>query len=304
LDTLLVQKFLQFGIKGYARVGYEILYSRQRVSKILTQGENFEAFQDQRYAMSSLRVNKLPREVNQTTLLRHTFQYLDGMEAFQNFRLVSKSWKLAVENTKFHTPHVHNLLFQIVEIFGQGEYPILYHKLLQNLITYYPLDDHFFPFHQKWLSNNFNPIAKLVCKNMKGLKSIDITHFNFDVIGNEMYENFLTEFLPNSKNTLCDLYVDKFFLPNVCFPNLTKLTVNDLILPLEIFKSQFTQILKNMPDLKIIHIPYIPRTPIAQIICDYLISNYVEQCLLCDTSSFGFRSNTKDDVSQSKHCST
>jgi len=265
-------------------------------------GEISEEFQAIRNAMSSLRVNKPPREVNQTTILRHAFQYCDGMEAFQNFRLVSKSWKLAVEDTKFYAPCVqkilvqiartfgqgqysviestkfyapcvHKILVKIAKKFGQGEYPIIYHKLLKNLKT----NPSNFWFYNAFLSNNFNSISKLVCKNMKGLRSISISN-NFDVIGDEIYEKFLIEFLPSSKNTLCELKIVKLFLPNVCFPNLTKLIVNDLNLSFDTFKTQFAQILGNVPNLKAIHIEG-PNT-ITPIIRDYLISNYAEQCLI------------------------
>jgi len=215
--------------------------------------------------------------VNQTTILRHAFQYCDGMEAFLNFRLVSKSWKLAVENTKFYSPRVQDILIKIAEKFGQGGYPIIYHKLLQNLKT----NPSRFLFHRVSLSgslsNNFNSIAKLISQNMKGLRSISIGN-NSDVIGNEIFEKFLIKFLPNSKNTLCELNLPNLFLPNVCYPNLTKLTVGDLPLSFDVFKTEFEQILKNVPDLKVIEIER--QNTITPSIRNYMISNYAEQCLV------------------------
>jgi len=236
-------------------------------------GEISEEFQAIKNVMCSLRVHKPPREVNQTTILRHTFQYCDGMKAIENFRLVSKSWKLAVETTKFCAPHVHEILPQIAETFGAGEYPMVYHKLLKNLKPPSGWIPSFF-FADSVLANNFNSIAKLVSQNMKGLRSICITN-DFDVITEEIYETFLNEFLPNSCNTLCDLEIPKLFLPNVYFPNLTELTVENLDLPSNVFKTQFKQILKNMPDLQIITIEEPTMTPHIR---DYLISNYAEEC--------------------------
>jgi len=236
-------------------------------------GETSKEFQAILNSMSSLGVYKPPREVNQTTILRHAFQYCDGMEAFQNFRLVSKSWKIAVESTQFYGPRLYEILEQIVEKFGQGEYPKIYHKLLQN----FKKNRSLLWLNRTLLSNSFKPIAKLVSQNMKGLRSISIGN-DFDIIGDEIYEKFIIEFLPNSKNTLCELRVPKLFLPNVSFPNLTDLTVADLNISFDTFKTQFSQILKNVSDLKVFHIELFESTTPS--ILNYVISNYAEQCLV------------------------
>jgi UDP-N-acetylglucosamine transferase subunit ALG13 len=191
---------------------------------------------------------------------------------------VSKSWKLAAEATKFYAPCVDDILVQIAEKFGRGEYPIIYHKLLKNLKP----NPSYFCFRKIPLVNNFKSIAKLVSQNMKGLKSIVISttfHDNIFVIADEIYEKFIIEFLPNSKNTLCELQIPKLFLPNVCFPNLTKITLEEMNpFDIQFFKNQFSQILGNVPDLKVIQIQY-PKK-ITKVIRDYLISNYAEQCLV------------------------
>ena len=48
-------------------------------------------------------------------------------------------------------------------------------------------------------------------------------------------------------------------------------------IPLDIFKTQFEQILQNMPSLKIIQIT---RSNMTEHVRNYMISNYAEQCLV------------------------
>ena len=145
------------------------------------------------------------------------------MEAFQNFRLVSKSWKFAVETTKFYGPPVHGILTEIaIKLFGKElECPIIYHKLFFFFFVK-PEHSDLLVYNVFLAANNCNAVAKLVSKNMKGLRSITICGYLDFKYGNEIYEKFIIEFSPNSRNTLCQLDVAKPFLPNVCFPNLTK----------------------------------------------------------------------------------
>jgi len=66
-------------------------------------GENSLEMISIQHMLEKFKIHNPPRGIilTQTTILKHTFQFVLAKDCFQNFTLVCKSWNLAVETTKF-----------------------------------------------------------------------------------------------------------------------------------------------------------------------------------------------------------
>ena len=136
-----------------------------------------------------------------------------------NYRLISKSWKNAIENFRFnYYPEIEIFENELCE-FQEGKVPIFYAKYLQTFKQ--------FSFHvyEEKMSEKFDFLSEFILKNMKNLNLIAISNRH---IMKENYENFLIQLLKNSQNTLQKLFFwcnTLFVLPNIILPKLKKIDI-------------------------------------------------------------------------------
>jgi hypothetical protein len=100
----------------------------QLIYKLKNSGENSPQIHALQEIITSLNLHKPPPGIHQETLLQNTFRFCQVKECFENFRLVSKSWKHAIENMRFDQ---YLYLNENLEFENNGRFPIFYAKLTQ-----------------------------------------------------------------------------------------------------------------------------------------------------------------------------
>ena len=213
------------------------------------------------------------RVIEQTHIIQNMLQFSTPRESFNNYRLISKSWKNAIENFRFnYYPEIEIFENELCE-FQKGKVPIFYTKYLQTFKQ--------FSFHvyEEKMSEKFDLLSEFILKNMKNLNLIAISNRH---IMKENYENFLIQLLKNSQNTLQKLFFwcnTLFVLPNIMLPKLKKIVIifdeHDL-LSLTEFKILIQNILKNFKQIKIIEIQNI-HTNLE--ICSFVAEHYSTRCI-------------------------
>jgi hypothetical protein len=120
---------------------------------------------------------------------------------------------------------------------------------------------------------------------MKQLKKIKIHKIligaPWENLNIEQYENFISTLLLNSKNSLIELQLPKFFLPiNVHFPNVTKICFGITHVTLPEFQDQFTKMLINENSNEFICID--DFFLIDDDLLHVIVNNYAKNCIYSD----------------------
>jgi len=272
------------------------------ILKLKNSGENSIECQYLRKIMTNYKMKNQPPGIHQSTILKHAFQFSDTLECFKSFRYVCQSWKFAVETSKFCKPDGWRILLNLANKstsnnYNAAQYPKIYNKILSSLKNLRII------LHGN-LITNFDSLAKLITSNMKKLKKIKIHKI---LIGDpwenlkiEQYETFVSTLLLNSKNSLIELQLPKFSLPmDVYFPNLIKICFGITHVTLPEFRNQFSKMLINLPELKIISID--DFFLIDDNLLHFIVNNYAENCIYSD-HTFGIpipvKMQSADDLSE------
>jgi hypothetical protein len=238
------------------------------IARIKNADKQSKPFLNLQTAMTEVKMHKTPRAIDQKIIIQHTLRFSEIEECFQNFRLVCKSWKDAVETIRINRNVRASFFYDLEEKIEEGIYLNTYYlgkylKLFRKI--YMPLN----------LENN-NKIFSLVLNNMKGLNKIFFVCGG--VILGEEYDSFVFQMLQNSHETLRDLKLPKLVIPDIGFPHLTKLylTIEEDNILLQDFQTNFPQALKNMENLEIIIMGLFPSW---QSVGEYICENYSKQCI-------------------------
>merc|ERR1719359_2504597 len=79
------------------------------IVKLKSAGENSFECHAFRQILKNLNLHKPPPGIEQTTLLKHTFQFLGSRETIKNASKVSKFWNLAAKTVRFDERPPHKL---------------------------------------------------------------------------------------------------------------------------------------------------------------------------------------------------
>jgi hypothetical protein len=237
------------------------------IARLIKAGENSNPVAHVKSAMTELNMHKTPKGIFETTMLQNMFRFCEPDECFQSFRLVCKSWKNAIENIRFDQEVEEDFFYKLDDAYDNNEI-VSKKKKEKFLPTFRKLKMAMF-------LNNKNQILPLVLKNMKKLNDID-----FDCGEHSLdtdYETLIFQLLQKFQKTLHILHLPQFLVPDLNFPNMTKLTLtvgtNILI---NDFKTNFSQILKNMENLELVQlVMYGDWKPI----CEYVNQNYAKHCI-------------------------
>jgi hypothetical protein len=220
--------------------------------------------------ITSFNLHKSPRGIDQTTLLQNTFQYCEPKECFESFRLVSKSWKYAIENMRFN---VKLDLEEIVEFEQNGKFPIFYTKYVKvfKKIAFF-LDENVLI---KW-----NLFSAFILNHVKKLNFISL-ETDGDLPPN--FNDFLLQFLKNSQitlQTLCFHNNQIINMPIISLPNVSQIyfyviqEYQNHISNFDMFMKTINNNCQNLEEFIIFGVDLCP--PIVQ----YISENYQEHCVV------------------------
>jgi len=221
-------------------------------------------------SMTELKMHQEPRGIDQKTIIQHTLRFSDEDECFQKFRLVCKSWKNAVETIRFNRSVGKKFFYNLDQKITAQEilptsYLSKYLKIFRKLAITVTVD-----------LKNKNKIFPLVLNNMKKLNEITIYTDGKDL---GQFACFAFQMLQNSNETLRTLRIPRFVIPDICFPKLTNLhlRIGDNNILLREFQNCFPKALKNMENLKTVHLELyeLGFLPLCQHICE----NYSKHCI-------------------------
>jgi len=245
------------------------------ILRLKNAGENSTPFWHVQKAMKELKMNKAPRGIDQKTILQHTLRFMDPDECFQSLRLVSESWKDAVETIKFNY-EVPVIIFHAIDKIIKNGLPIspYFEKYLQcfkKLHVVMPL----------LASENGHHMISLVLNNMKKLNYIYLNSHCENLP--ETVDPFIFQILKNSHETLQFARISRFCVPDISFLKLKTLEIDigiDICVPE--FKTCFPRILKNMKRLQTVMIRLLGPTYCD--VCEYIAQNYGKHCISADAS--------------------
>jgi hypothetical protein len=127
-----------------------------------------------------------------------------------------------------------------------------------------------------------NEIWHLIVNNMKKLNEI---HADSDSV-EENIGSYIFQIFQNSNETLRSVFLSKLFIPDIAFPNITKLNLcfGENIL-LHEFQNCFSKALKNMENLETIELDL--DTPGCFPVCQHIGENYGKYCISASMDRFG-----------------
>ena len=188
------------------------------ILRLKNAGQSSSSFLHAQSAMVELKMNKAPRSIDEKTILQHTFKFTDPDECFQSFRLVCKSWKDAVETIKFNR-RVSMKIFSDID------------KIIKNGLSISPFFEKYLQCFKKLhapmdilASENGHHIITLVLNNMQKLNYICF-YSKLGSVPETMDDSFILQMLENSHETLQYAYIERFCIPDICFPKLKTLEI-------------------------------------------------------------------------------
>ena len=187
---------------------------KELISRLKRTSKNSIAFQNIKNGLIELKMNQPPHGIHQKHILQNTFQFIKPQECFHKLRLVSASWKNAVETMKFNTYFDRKKIISISR-FCDEEYYSKYFKMFKKLNLC--INDE--------ILKNWKQIKRTILNNMKNLNEIRI---NIRAKKPKKYITFVKKILQNSHLTL-DIFEFShllFFHGNLNYSNITKLVLD------------------------------------------------------------------------------
>jgi hypothetical protein len=213
---------------------YDVFKLQSFLYKLQQCGENSEEMIYISKLIERFKINKPPRGITQTTLLRNTFQFSDSEECFQNFALVCKSWHTAVETTKFRNQSPPNYVLKYN--------PPSPSRLTKILSAFDCLELNSYSLGHKWITRMLDHVLSDT-KYLKKIKLVyysDPNEYEFDPNTNPgnifpIVKDYFLKLVKKHKDTLKILHSPFFTLPAENILNFQQLQIysTDLIDSLE-----------------------------------------------------------------------
>lgn len=203
-------------------------------------------------------MHKAPRGIHQETMLQHTFRFLKVKESFDSFRLVSKTWKHAVETIRFD---------QQLNVYDSE----IDHSYCPKYLQAFKKFDFTF-------DTGYQP-PQLILNNMKKLN-----HLSFDSPDRYTFspedESFMFNIIQNSRQTLRYLRALTLQFSNLHFPNVEDLELANHVVTRENLENNFPEAMKNMENLRLVKFALFDNT--YSIVCKYIAEKYPNHCISLD----------------------
>lgn len=244
------------------------------IYKLKHEGENSAQFHALKDIIVSLNLHSSPPGIHQLNILQHVFQFAKPRECFENFRLVSTSWKFAIETIRFNSSPETHFFYNVCKAEHEGKFPTFCEKYFQTFRKLFLDVDEFMA--EKWDSMN-----QFVLKNSKNLQEMnfDQSATNIDLCA---YDLFIFKLCQKHKNTLQALSFrghEIVTFPKIYFPYVTKIKLAMLAnnnTQIENFKNFIENSTNFVENIETITIYDVDET--LQIV-DYIVQNYAEQCI-------------------------
>jgi hypothetical protein len=177
------------------------------------------------------------------TVLQHTLRFIKVRECLQTCRLVSKSWKDAVETMRFDASVLRgNRTFEkLIEIFQHTCRLPYFEKYLKAFKSAH------IPMSLITETESYH-FMQFVVSHMKNMVDIEFDD-NYESLLPQ-HENFMRHIMQNSNKTLQRLALPKFIMHNISFPKLSTLQlIIGVDIKLNAFETFFPDVLpgKTMP---------------------------------------------------------
>ena len=221
-----------------------------------------------RDALVELKMNKAPRGIDDTTIMQHTFRYAQVKECFQQFRLVCKSWKHAIETMRFNRYLPKSWIF----FSKMNQIPILY--VQKYLRAFRKIS-----FHMDELEEIGQHSLTVISDSVQKLNCAEFNYDDYDEIS-QFNTSFITKILQNSKTTLQFANIPILsILKGITFLKLRKLELimSENFISSDEFVTYFPKILENnIGNLDVVDLflfdGYHP-------VCEYIEQYYGKHCI-------------------------
>ena len=230
-------------------------------------------------AMVELKMKQAPRGIDEKTMLQHTFRFCEADECFQNFRLVSKSWKDAVETIRFNREVDPEFLVSLLEQNPQGQIPVYYAKYLRAFRKLTIDTDSLYDNEE--IAKKF---YSFVLNSMEKLNEILFCCGNRG--GSQLGIDFSVNMMKKSRETLKVVSGIEIFEPisRITFPVLNELefSIGSHFISLNEFETHFPTALENMNHLELVNI--IGCTD-GSVNFEHLAQKYAKHCISANGNS-------------------
>lgn len=201
-------------------------------------------------------------DVHQINILQHVLKYSESRECFDSFRLVSKSWKNAVESIRFDTYPPFTIFSELCLHERNGNFPPFYTKYLKIFRKLWlPFNENYISDMTKWVS-----ISNLLVNNIKNLIKIII---DIKTSIPPKFMVFLLNLFKNSATSIQKIIISSrdqiVTLPAISLPNLTVISIkvyqnnNNRVKDLDYLMKTFVDV--RCPYLKVFKIHNIYKAP-------------------------------------------
>jgi hypothetical protein len=225
--------------------------------------------------MTELKMTQAPRGIDEKTMLQHTFRFCEAKECFQSFRLVSKSWKDAVETIRFNGFAEYSFFHSLCQKLSntQGQVPSYYEKYLKAFRKA-EIDMH-------GLGEHKSIIFSLILNSMKKLNEIRFYGTNNK---DPAQMSFMSKIIETSQQTLQILTFPTLILVSkMSFPKLKIVTfrIRKERNSLNDFQTHFPNALQNMENLETVELELHGTLydSSGNDVCEYIAQNYAKHCI-------------------------